>query len=68
MKHMLYIILFMSLSIWSCKKYQVIQEVRVNMYHLHNPKHGVEVILTHDTLEIGKWYKINRLNTIDIEK
>ena len=36
------------------------------MYHMHHPKRGVEIILTKDTLEIGKWYKLNRLNTIEI--
>ena len=63
MKHLFYLLV---ISLMSCKQYQVVQELRVNMYHLHNPKHGVEVILTTDTLEIGKWYKIKKLNIIDI--
>ena len=50
-----------------CSKYQVVSEVRVNMYHLHSPKHGVEVIITKDTLELGKWYRLRKLNAINID-
>ncbi len=67
MKNLLYLATII-ISLISCKQYQVVQELRVNMYHLHNPKHGVEVILTTDTLEVGKWYKIKKLNVIEIEK
>ena len=63
MRFLIIILLFL----FSCKKYQVIQEVRVNMYHLHSPRHGVEVIITQDTLELGKWYKIKRINAIEIK-
>ena len=51
-----------------CKKYQVIQEVRVNMYHLQSPKHGVEIIITHDDLELGQWYRLSKIKAIDINK
>ncbi len=49
-----------------CSKYQVVSEVRLNLYHLHNPKtKNAEVILTKDTLEIGKFYKLNQINIIN---
>ena len=67
MKKNLLILLFLIISLVSCKQYQVVQELNVNMYHMHNPKHGVEVILTQDTLEVGKWYRLKRINTINIE-
>jgi len=63
MRHLILI----SLLLLGCKKYQVIQEVQVNMYHLHSPKHGVEVIITKDTLELGKWYRLRKLNAINID-
>ena len=51
-----------------CSKYQVVSEVRVNMYHLHNPKtKDAEVIITKDSLVIGKFYRLNSINKIDIE-
>lgn len=67
MKKINLILLLLSICLVSCKQYQVVQELNVNMYHMHNPKHGVEVILTQDTLEVGKWYRLKRINTIDIE-
>lgn len=54
------------LLLCSCNKYQVVQEVRVNMYHLHHPAKGVEVIITKDTLIIGKWYRLKQIKTIEI--
>jgi hypothetical protein len=54
------------LLLCSCNKYQVVQEVRVNMYHLHSPTKGVEVIFTKDSLTIGEWYNIKRLNIIEL--
>ena len=48
-----------------CSKYQVVSEVRLNLYHLHNPKtKDAEVILTKDTLEIGGFYKLKDINII----
>ena len=67
MKNINLILLLLSISLGSCKQYQVVQELNVNMYHMHNPKHGVEVILTQDTLEVGKWYRLKRINIIDIK-
>jgi len=60
-------LIFILFLLFGCKKYQVIQEVRVNMYHLHSPKHGVEIIITKDTLELGKWYKLRKINTINVD-
>ncbi len=55
--------------ILGCSKYQVVQEVRVNMYHLHNPKtKDAEIIVTKDTLEIGKFYRLNQINIIDLSE
>tara|TARA_R100000656_G_C3872809_1_gene112585 strand:+ start:63 stop:251 length:189 start_codon:yes stop_codon:yes gene_type:complete len=59
-------ILLLSLLISGCNQYQVVQEVRVNMYHLHSPTKGVEVIVTKDSLTIGEWYNIKRLNIIEL--
>lgn len=66
MKKNLLILLLLIISLVSCKQYQVVQELNVNMYHMYHPKHGVEIILTKDTLVVGKWYKLKRLNTIEI--
>ncbi len=54
-------------SLLGCSKYQVVSEVRVNLYHLHNPKtNDVEVILTEQDLKVGEWYKLNQIKTITI--
>ena len=58
---------FFICSLIGCAKYQVVSEVRVNLYHLHHPKKGAEVILTKDTLEVGKWYKLNHIKPLQIE-
>ena len=51
------------IPLFGCSKYQVVSEVRLNLYHLHNPKtHKTEIILTKDSLEVGKWYKLKRIN------
>ena len=35
---------------------------------MHNPKTGdIEVIVTKDKLEIGHWYRLNRINIIENE-
>ena len=52
----------------SCAKYQVVQEVKINMYHMHNPKKGAEVILTKEVLEVGKWYRLKSIKQVDINK
>ena len=60
------IILFISLFFTNCAKYQVVSELDVHLYHMHNPKSGdIEVIITKDKLEVGSWYKLNRINIID---
>lgn len=59
------IILGIIFILFGCNKYQVVSEVQVNLYHLHNPKtKDAEVILTKDTLEIGKFYKLKNINII----
>ena len=37
------------------------------MYHLHSPKHGVEIIITKDKLEMGKWYRLKEIDAINID-
>jgi len=52
-----------------CSKYQVVQEVQLNLYHLHNPKKNkMEMILTRDSLVIGDWYKLKRINEYIIDE
>jgi len=65
MKNILFILL---LTFFGCSKYQVVSKVRVNLYHLHNPKtNDVELILTKEELNVGGWYRINTIKTIDIK-
>ena len=59
-------ILLSMLLLCSCNRYQVVQEVRVNMYHMHHPTKGVEVIVTKDSLAVGEWYNIKRINKIEL--
>jgi hypothetical protein len=52
-----------------CSKYQVVQEVQLNLYHLHNPKRNkMEMILTEDSLVVGGWYKLKRINEYIIDE
>ncbi len=65
MENKLFTILLIFLFI-GCSKYQVVQEVRVNMYHLHNPKtKKAEIIITTDSLVVGKMYRLGQINIID---
>ena len=49
-----------------CNKYKVLSYLRVNLYHLHNAKtKNSEIILTTDTLILGKEYKLKDINIID---
>ena len=61
-------ILLLLLFLIGCSKYQVVQELKVNLYHLHNPKKKkVEIILTKDKLEVGKWYHLKQIDIIEID-
>ena len=52
-----------------CAKYQVVQELNVNMYHLHNPRsHQVEVIITEDKLKVGSFYRLKDIDIITLDK
>ncbi len=52
----------------SCAKYQVVSEVQLNLYHLHNPKNGkIEVILTKDKLKVGAFYRLKSIKQVEIE-
>ena len=61
-------ILLLLLPLMGCSKYQVVQEVKVNLYHLHNPKtRDMEIIVTQDSLVVGHWYRLNQINIIELE-
>lgn len=66
MKKFICAILFICMM--SCARYQVVQELRVNMYHLYSPKKGAAVVFTKDTLVVGKWYNLSSIKTIDTEQ
>ncbi len=61
-------LILLALILSGCNKYQVVSELRVNLYHLHNPKtKKAEVILTNEKLEVGEFYNIKRIKQINIE-
>jgi len=65
------VILFSSMFLWifSCSKYQVVSELDVHLYHLHNPKtNQVEVIVTEQQLKVGQFYRLKSIKTIDIDE
>jgi hypothetical protein len=48
----------------SSSKYQVVDKLESNLYHLHNPKtNGVEILSTEQKLIVGEWYSIKKLNS-----
>ena len=59
------LMLFMVLNLPGCIKYQVIQELRPNIYHLYHKKEGAVIILTKDSLEINKYYKLNQIDKLN---
>mgnify|MGYP001219478121 FL=1 len=59
------LMLFLVLNLPGCIKYQVIQELRPNMYHLYHKKEGAVIILTSDSLEINRYYKLNQINKLN---
>ncbi len=66
MKKFILLILFAFLLLTNCSKYQVVSELQVNLYHMHNPKTGeIQVIVTKDKLEVGSWYRLNRIDIIE---
>jgi hypothetical protein len=57
------------IALSKCSKYQVVSELDVHLYHLHNPKNKkVEIIITEQKLEVGKFYRLRTIKTIDLEK
>ncbi len=46
-------------------KYQVVQELQKNMYHLYNAKDGVVVVLTKDSLIINEYYKLSQIEMLN---
>ena len=62
-------ILLLLLPLMACSKYQVVQEVKVNLYHLQNPRtKDVKIVVTKDYLVIGGWYRLKQINIIELEK
>jgi len=59
------LILFLALNLPGCTKYQVVQKLRPNMYHLYSKKEGAVIILTSDSLEINKYYKLSQINKLN---
>jgi len=55
-------------TVQQCSKYQVVSELDVHMYHLHNPRtKKVEVIITEDKLEVGKFYRLKSIKQIYLD-
>lgn len=63
MKKLILIILLFVLT--GCVKYQVVQKLDDNMYHLYNEKEGTSIITTPDKLEINKFYKLKDIKIIN---
>ncbi len=63
MKKLIPIILLFVLT--GCVKYQVVQKLDDNMYHLYHPKEGVAIVITPDKLEIDKFYRLKNINKIN---
>jgi len=59
------LMLILLLVLTGCVKYQVVQKLRPNMYHLYHKKEGAVVILTNDSLEINKYYKLSQINKLN---
>ncbi len=56
MKKLIYVVLFLGMG--CAPRYEVIQRLEVNMYHLVNTRnHEVEIILTSDSLNVGQLVK-----------
>lgn len=60
MRKLLILLLFLT----GCVKYQVVQKLDDNLYHMYNSKKGIEIIRTPDKLVIDKFYKLNRINIV----
>ena len=63
MKKLIAIVLLFTFT--GCVKYQVVQKLDDNMYHLYHPKEGVAIITTPDKLEIDKFYKLKNITKIN---
>lgn len=62
------IFIILGLLLTGCSaKYQVVQELDVNMYHMYNAKDGVVIIFTPDKLKINDWYKMKDINILNPE-
>jgi hypothetical protein len=64
MKKLIAILSF--LLLFGCApQYEVVQQLRVNMYHLYNTRtNEVQIILTSDTLKEGSMVKLKNIKVI----
>jgi len=63
-------ILFILCFILTCcaSKYEVVQKIRINLYHLQNLKtNEVEIILTSEDLKEGDIIKLNNIPDIEMD-
>jgi len=63
MKKLLIVLLFLT----GCVKYQVVQKLDDNLYHMYNPKKGIEIVRTPNKLKTGKFYRLNQIDIIKPE-
>ena len=62
MKKLILLLLFFLVG---CVKYQVIQKLDDNMYHLATTKGNIAIVITPDKLEVNKFYKLKQINIIN---
>ena len=59
------LILLLPFFLVRCVKYQVIQKLDDNMYHLANTKGNIVIIITPDKLKVNKFYKLKQINIVN---
>ena len=59
------LILLLSFFLVGCVKYQVIQKLDDNMYHLASTKGDIAIVITPDKLKVNKFYKLKQINIIN---
>lgn len=61
MKYFLIIPLIILMGCFT-SKYQVVDKLEPNLYHLHNPKtNDIEILSTKQKLIIGEWYNLKKI-------
>ena len=59
------ILLLLPFFLTGCVKYQVIQKLDYNIYHLATTKGNIAIVITPDKLEVNKFYKLKQINIIN---